>query len=398
MSFGIEDSLGKAVMIESTKRMTQARNLLARFNTWTWEDFEDYVLVGVWQEDRAAEFYRLEELAKAKGFSYPAQAFRNMDKELRKATSTSFHLVDHAGGISGLGSMVFMPEEGYRSWNIYNPSILTANYQTEGNFGRIHGNLGSGKTNVLCVVLERWATEENHVALGNIRLEKADERYRFVRTAKEFFETVVELPEKTRWLFGLDDSSLYYGKMDQATRRVKDLDKFMLAVRKLKGSIVFVVHLDTAVPNVLMQFSRNIIHCPEQKVVSIELRGPNLKFRDTVSGFPKSTLPFDTWDIATFPINLDIQALLQAISGADDSRANLREFLKTGEAPRVEYESRICKRAGCGKSLVGLHPAAKYCSQYCRQTDYVGRVRRKGSLMRETQSEPEKKSLNEFLS
>jgi len=86
MSFGIEDSLGKAVMIESTKRMTQARNLLARFNTWTWEDFEDYVLVGVWQEDRAAEFYRLEELAKAKGFSYPAQAFRNMDKELRKAS------------------------------------------------------------------------------------------------------------------------------------------------------------------------------------------------------------------------------------------------------------------------------------------------------------------------
>src|SRR3990167_10863175 len=200
MSFGIEDSLGKAVMIESTKRMTQARNLLARFNTWTWEDFEDYVLVGVWQEDRAAEFYRLEELAKAKGFSYPAQAFRNMDKELRKATSTIFHLVDHAGGISGLGSMVFMPEEGYRSWNIYNPSILTANYQTEGNFGRIHGNLGSGKTNVLCVVLERWATRSEHVALGNIRLEKADERYRFVRTAKEFFETVVELPEKARWL------------------------------------------------------------------------------------------------------------------------------------------------------------------------------------------------------
>lgn len=400
---GIEDSLGKAVMIESTKRMSQALDLLHRFKMWTWQDAYDFVTVAIWNERDQEAFFNMLRASQKGGAPSPALGIKDLDLKLRVSMAQSFHVVDHAGGITGLGSMVFVPNDGYRTWRIYNPSILTANYQTEGNFGRISGVPGTGKTNTGCVISEQWASEPNHFAIGNIRMKPDVERFLFTKDAKSFLMTIATLPKDAKWLFTLDEAGLIYAKPDQATRRVKDLDKFMRVVRKLKGSINLIEQREDAVPTLIQEFAKNIFYCESKGIVSIEMRGPNLAFRDTVKDFPKTTLPFDTYDIAYFPINVDIQKLLASISGAEEPMKALAQFLEIQDAPVKQYLEKTCAFAGCGKSLVGMHPNARYCSNnvppYHAQMDYERRkvVAQEESKISGIPEQPKDQSLDEFM-
>ncbi|HKZ42791.1 MAG TPA: hypothetical protein VJ044_17640 [Candidatus Hodarchaeales archaeon] len=391
--WGVEDSLGKAIIIESTKRMTQALELLRRIKMWSWEDAYDFVTVGVWNEREQSAFFEMFQKARLLGAPSPSQGIKDLDVILRTAVATSFHAVDHAGGITGLGSMVFVPDQGHRTWRLYNPSILTANYQSEGNFGRISGVPGSGKTNTACVISEQWASEPNHVAIGNIRMLKPDERFIYTHDAKAFFLAIANLPYEVKWLFTLDEGGLVYSKPDQATRRVKDLDKFARCVRKLGGSLNLVEQREDSIPNLIMEFAKNIFYCQRKGTVAIELRGPDLAFRDTVKDFTKTTLPFDTNDIAMFPINVDVQRLFSAISGSEDPKKALRQYFEMEDAPVKEYLERVCAFPPCGKSLVGMHPKARYCSNnkppYHAQEDF--------NRKKKTESADIDVSLNEFL-
>ena len=392
---GFDDSLGRAVMLTATERMTQALEILHRFNQLSWEDIDDLITVGVWQEDRAKQFFAMAHKARDSGAKAPS-AIVNFEVELRMAIANSFHAVDHAGGISGLGSMVFIPDRGPRSFRIYNPTILTANFH-EGNFGRIGGLPGKGKTNTGCVILEQWHKEGN-VAIANIAKKGDDPRYIFARSAKEFFIAIANLEEKLRWLFVLDEAGLMYSKPDQATRRVKDLDKLMRVIRKLHGSIILIEQRPESVPNIIQEFASSIFYCEKPGTVSIELKGPSLAFRDRVKDFPKTSLPFDTYGIAYWNIDVDINKLFSVMSGSDDPKKTIREYFEQEQAPTQAYLEKTCKRAGCGKSLVGLHPAAKYCSQGCRQMDYELR-RRMGIPVSNNPPavEDKKESLDEFL-
>lgn len=389
------DAMDRWKIIESERRMTQALQRLHQFKMWTWQDARDFVTVGVWQEQQGELFLNMIDDAEANGAPSPCMGIKGFETKLRLALMTTFHVVDHAGGITGLGSLVFEPDQGYRTWRIYNPTILTANYQERGNFGRINGVPGAGKTNLGCVLSEQYASEENHVAIGNVQMLKPDPRFIYTGNAKELFVAIANTPYEKDWHFLLDEGGLTYSKPDQTTRRVKDLDKLMRCVRKLGGSLTLVEQREDSVPNLIMEFAKNVFYCERKGVVSIEMRGPALAFRDTVKDFPKTTLPFNTDDIAMFDINIDVQKVFSAISGAEDPKLALRQFLEVEDAPVKEYMEKICAYPGCGKSLVGMHPNAKYCSNaippYHAQMDYE----RKKALG----LTPEKKteSLEEFL-
>lgn len=376
---------------------------------WSFQDARDFVTVGVWQEEKQEAFLSLIDEAERKGKASPFLGIEDLEMRLRLAVSTSFHVVDHAGGITGLGSMVFEPNNGHRSWRIYNPSILTANFQKRGNFARINGIPGKGKTNLGCVIAEQFVSEENHVSIGNIRMKKQDDRFIYVKDLRSFFVAIANLPYETSWLFTHDEGGLSYGKPDQATRRVKDLDKLMRCVRKLGGSYTLIEQREDSVPNIIIEFAKNIFYVEENGIVSIEMRGPALAFRDTVKDFPKTTLPFDTDDIAMFNINVDVQEIFNAITDSDDPKAALRNFLNMEEKPRVEYSEKVCAFPGCGKSLMGLHPRARYCSNnkppYHAQADYARRKqyefeqgRKVDEFKKETKVVEEKpQSIDEFI-
>jgi len=404
MSFsnnGHSDAMDRWKIIESERRMTQGLERLRHYKMWNWQDAKDFVTVGIWEGDKQEAFLNMIDAAIENGAPSPYLGIKDFERKLRLGMATSFHVVDHAGGVTGLGSMVFEPDDGHHTWRLYDrnaPSILVANYQEKGNFGRISGVPGTGKTNTGCVIAEEYAKDPNHFAIGNIRMLKPDSRFIYTRDAKAFFTAIASLPQEAAWLFTHDEGGLSYSKPDQATRRVKDLDKLMRCVRKLGGSYNLIEQREDSVPNLIMEFAKNIFVCESRGVVSIEMRGPFLAFRDTVKDFPKTTLPFDTDDIAMFDINVDVQGIFSAISGSDDPKKSLREYLKMEDAPVKAYMEKVCAFAGCGRSLVGMHPKARYCSNgvppYHAQMDHERR-----KLL--TPSKPErdiKQELEAFLS
>ena len=367
-----EDSLGKALMLVASERMTEALDILRRFKALTWDEVDDVITVGVWNETTQKGLFEIVRRARNDGVSYPGQ-IPNLEIELRRAISQSFHVVDKIGGISGLGSMVFRPQDGARSWFIYNPKILTANFN-EGNFGRISGNPRMGKTNVGCVIMEQWA-EEGKVAFSNVLQETGDERYFYVKDAKDLFTNVSQLDPKEKWIFILDEGGLLYSKADAATRRNKDLDKFVRVVGKLHGSLIIIEQRPESVPTILQEFATCLFYCEKPGRVHIELRGPKVAFRDTVQDFPRTTLPYQTYDIGYWALNVNLVSMFSWVSGAVDPKAKMAEFIASGGMTQVQadalarneegYKLNTGKCQRCGKSLAGLRPQAKYCSKSC---------------------------------
>lgn len=388
-----DDSLGKAVMLTSTERMTQALDMLRRWEQWTWQDAYDFVTVGVWHEDTQRKLMGMLKKAESLGAPSPKQGFKNLDIELRIAIATSFHVVDHAGGITGLGSMVFVPDRGPRSWRLYDKnseSILTANFK-EGQFGRISGIPGTGKTNTGCVIMEEWVKNEKRTAFTNIKpkhplKEFPDSRIVYVKDAKAFFLALSHIQEGTTWILVLDEAGLIYSRPDQTTRRVKDLDKFMRIARHLHGSILLIEQRIESVPSIIQEFSVCLFYCEHPGVLNIELKGPTLAFRDRVKDFPRTSLPFDTYDIAYLEINVDLQRMFASLAGAEKPMEVLKDFIENERWKESKKEIKLC--AHCG-----IKPLGPGAHRFCEDCQTLGQYERR----LEKQSTKKKDDLDTFL-
>ncbi|SRR6266566_1015942 len=401
---GHSEDMDKWRIIESELRMTQGLERLRHIKMWSFQDAREFVTVAIWRQDQAELFLAMLNDAERMEWASPYLGIKDLEDKLRLEMMNSFHVVDHAGGITGLGSMVFSPDLGYHTWKLYDrnaPSILVANLVHRGNFCRTAGVPGSGKTNLGCVISEEYVKLPNHFAIGNIRMMKPDPRFIYAKDARSLFVAISNLPDDSFWLFNHDEGGLSYAKPDQATRRVKDLDKLMFCIRKLGGSYNLIEQREDSVPKVIMDFAKNIFYCESRGIVSIEMRGPELAFRDTVKDFPKTSLPFDTNDIAMFDINIDVQRLFSFISGRDDAKQAMKEFLNIEDQPKKEYLEKVCAFPGCGRSLVGMHPNARYCSNNVYPFHAQEDAKRRKAYDREPIKEEEKKreteSLEEFL-
>lgn len=194
----------------------------------------------------------------------------------------------------------------------------------------------------------------------------------YTRDAKDLFNAISKLPDEAKWIFILDEGGLMYSKADATTRRAKDLDKFVRIIGKLHGSMIIIEQREESVPTILQEFATSLYFCERPGVVNIELKGPELAFRGTVSKFPKTTLPFQTYDIAYFSLNINLIAMFVALSGEGDVKQALRNFM-SGAMKQVA--TKVCGNPDCGKELIGMHPAAKYCSHACLQRVWATKKR-----------------------
>jgi hypothetical protein len=336
MGFTDSDSnMTKMRMLESERRMTQALDILRRFDSLTWDEVVDLVTVGIFNEATQHGLFNFIDRCKALKIARPSMA-KNLERSIRKGISQSFHVVDRFGGVSSLGAMVFEPDSGTPPWSVFNSSILVANFQ-EGNFGRVTGNPGTGKTNLGCEII-REAKSKGLAVFSNIGKAEPTPVYEFVRDARELFTAVSALPDGVTWILVLDEGGLVYSRQDATTRRAKDLDKLMRVIRHLHGSVVIIEQRPDSIPRILMEFSTSIFHCDGKGLVSIDLRGPKLAFRGRVCKFPKTKVPFNTYDIGYFAVNVDIVAMLEKMSGSTEPMKVLGEFI----ASEKQKPTRLC--------------------------------------------------------
>lgn len=336
-----EDSLGKAMMLLSQERMSEFLDMMDRFDQLTWEEVMDIITVGVWDPGKRTQYIFEVRLAQENGASRPSE-IPNLESHLRTEVADSFHMADKAG-ITGIGSMVFRREEKLPPWGIYNPTILTANYD-EGGFGVISGPPRKGKTNLGCVIIEEWVKRKKRVAFSNILRTAKGSLYTYTPSIRDLFQAIAETEEGIRWLLVLDEGTFVYSRPDQITKRVKELDKLMRIVGKMYGNMILIEHLTKAVPAVLQEFATSYYYCHKPGIVTITLKGPNLAYQTKVHSFAQTSIPFDTRDWAYFKVEgLDLQGMYDAVSGAKDRRAAMREFLERVPPLRAKRRTKADK-------------------------------------------------------
>lgn len=384
-----DEGLGKSMMLTSAELMTQFLQKMRRFDTLTWDDIEDIITVGVW--DATTQESLFNSIDENRGKFKPSET-PNLKRLLRVHVPASFHIADREGGVTGIGSIVMEPQTtNVKDWGIYDrnaPSILTWNFR-EGQFGRISGVPGSGKTNVGCSILEN-TNQEGNTGFSNIYPDKGnDERYYYVRDAKSLFENIAELNENEKWTMVLDEAGLMYSKPDQATRRVKDLDKLMRVVRKLHGSIVLIEQRPESVPNIIQDFATCIFYCIKPGVVHIDLRGPTIRFSETVMNFPKSSIGYKTYDIGFFSVNVNVTSMFAAMSGEEDPKKAMLDWIDVtnpagDQTPeemaavntKIDEEGPPDNCVRCGKTIDReKRPRSRYCSDYCNVQSSVNRIK-----------------------
>src|SRR6266480_1312735 len=344
-----DDSIGKAMSLLATDRMTEALSILRRLDMMTWEELDDLLTVGVFDVDTQRGLFENSRKNRNQGVPWPAMV-PGLDVQLRIAVSHSFHIADRLG-ITSLGSMVFEPHQDIDSFLLYRPSILTANL-VEGAFGTMSGLPRQGKTNAGCIMMEQ-TVQDGMVAISNVLPKTPSDQYRYVNDAKALFRAVADIPAGTKWRFILDEGGLIANKKDAMTKRVKELEGLFRVIGKLEGSLVFIEQRVESVPTILQEWSRSNFFAVKPGVLFMDLNGPNITLRRTVKDFPRTTLPFDTRDIAYFPVNVNTASLFASISGAADQKEAIREFISSGgkSAPVESKPLTTLKCSVCGKEF-----------------------------------------------
>lgn len=360
-----DDSLAKAISFLSTDRMTEALSILQRFDIVTWAELDDLITVGVFDPDIQRGMFTNARRNRDNGVPWPCMV-PGLDVELRIAISHSFHIADRIGGITALGSMVFEPHVSIDSWRIYRPDILTEN-AVEGSFAIMAGMPRMGKTSGGGYIMEQ-DVKVGKVVISNILIRAPVEGYRYVKDAKALFETIGSIPAGTKWRFVLDEGGLVANKKDAMTKRVKELEGLFRVMGKLEGSLLFIEQRPESVPTILQEWSRSRFYAIEPGLMFIDLDGPNLRFRRTVRDFPPTSLPYDTRDVAYFPVNINTAALFASISGANDQKEAIREFMagrgKPAEEPTEAAPIKPCAWPKCRNTFQTTDGRRRYCEEH----------------------------------
>lgn len=334
------------MMLMGTERASQADRLLDRFDTLTWQEVKKMVTWLV--SDAEVQTQLLGDIQKWRGDGVisPGQV-KNLENMMRVAISASFHDPDMQN-VTATGSMIVQDDRELMPWDAYNPHLLIDNFNEAG-FGRGTGPPGSGKTNNACVLIEQWLqdSDRNHI-ITNIKVPlDGVERLHFVRSDFEFFETVANLGREDRWILTLDEMGTIVDRPhDATTHRAAQVDKLCWVIRKVRGNFLILTQAEASVPRMFNEFSATIFRCFRPGVLNLILKpGFPSSRREAIDimpkRFPKTNLPFDTYDVGYFKIHpKTVEGILAILErpGLGDFRDAMREFLKDKEGKERKEE------------------------------------------------------------
>lgn len=314
-----------AIMFKAEENMGDFLSLMDRWPQLTWEEVIDIVTVGVLDANVQRTF--LDSILDARPQVSSPHQIPDLEKELRMAVSLSFHQMDRLGGLTGTASMVFKRKESVPPWEIYNPAILIYNF-IPGAFGRVSGLPRMGKSNLACYLMEQYLAQgEDYYILTNILIDDKPAHVIFIRSARDLFRAISNLPDGSKFLFIQDEGGLSYLRADAQANRNKSQDRVARIIGKLGGSYLYIDQRDTA-PSIIEEFCTAKFYCHSPGIVTIQVSNPQMKYTIKTKGFPLASLNFNTFDIGAFnPDDVPTSKLLEYMSGVDPKKA-IKEFLE----------------------------------------------------------------------
>ena len=322
----------------ASKRMNQFLNLMDRFDSLEWKTIRNIVTTGIWDKREQTRLFLLIEDSKLK--NKQPKDVNGLETSLRAAVPASFHIAERIGGLSGIGSMVFEPEETSDDYKLCNPDLLILNID-EGSFARISGPPRKGKTNTACVMIERWI-KTGMLCFTNIYLKKKIEGITYVNDARGLLTAIAN--SNKGFLFVYDEGQASgYSTQTATSLESRYTDNLFRVIGKMMGNVIYIDQIEMKTPNVIKEWAMTKATMTQDKgVIFIDLYDPN-KFHKLVKNFPKTDLSFVTRDIASFDMNVNVERMFQLVSGKPDEAKQI--MLKFLDSPESIPQKRTRKKA-----------------------------------------------------
>jgi len=256
--------------------------------------------------------------------------------------------------IYALSSMRPQRDADAEKWATVNLQTLVLPY-SEGMIGRISGVMGAGKTNLSLVLaglwLDRWPT---HEIVTNIPTEirripepdRYEERIHYADTLSRTLAWGIDLAERRRrWIWVFDELANAGWLKSTATSNVsKDMATFVRNIRKIGGNMIVIDQLASGFPSIVQEFADfgAVYEC--YKPVGIVKATVHLenghRWSKRAVNFPKSVIPFETYNQSALRIDFRIPDLLRRVNDAGRNRKDqlraMREFLQDINVPLSE--------------------------------------------------------------
>ncbi len=353
MSAGHEDTrsrLARFKILEAHDAITEALEFLNRMTEGgvTVGEILDFVMVYLPTSSTKSQIIETLIQARNDGGHVGPEDLKFLEMTIRMQIPQKFEALDNLTTLAA--TRLPKKDEGYESYYLYHPDLLVSNFNPDGSagFGVVSGTLGTGKTNIGCLLLEKWDEKGDLLSIGNIMMRrKPPIRYAYCSRISQVLKATAEATLAGRpWLFVDDKAGLTWMKAEAMRKRNRQQDKLARIVRKLGGNMVLVEQRYDSVPTIIQEFQTNRYHATSKKRVVMTLEGPKVRLTRKLKDLPLSKLPYDSNAIAWLAFDVDIEALFEFITdtegGSQEQARRIGKYLVGEREDEVSLQQAAC--------------------------------------------------------
>jgi hypothetical protein len=207
------------------------------------------------------------------------------------------------------------------------PKFFLKNFYQWG-FGTITGLPNSGKTNYACTMME-MAVEEKFKVATNVKINDSPEGIFYTTSFKTLlYECVCNQIKHHKTLIFLDEMPQFFTRKRATSGSYLTFEKVLFLLRKMGGNLIGIIQRASDIPSVVKEFSESYYQKINQKTLLFQRdRSPGSGELHIIGNIPETTLDYDTNDIASFTVDLDLNRLHDYISHIEES-ANQLEAIR----------------------------------------------------------------------
>lgn len=248
--------------------------------------------------------------------------------------------LNNMDNLTKVGAMGYM-EQLYEPWEWFGPSFYCAPFiHADGVIAGISGNLGAGKTNLVCILIDHllqlgfkvitnvWIGSEDVLLEGLPEdLEPRRENYHYV---KLFSDLLMALASPGRAVIILDEISQFLERKRPNAEVNIAFEHFIRLMRKMEASLIAIEQHQDRFITFLEDLMSTIYIKPSKKTMDYQTSMEQVRIHKYIENVPRTRLPWSTWHPASFRSDINLEELNDYLVRTDTfKKADLLDILPT---------------------------------------------------------------------
>jgi len=241
----------------------------------------------------------------------------NFMATVRVQAMKRFSMLDN---LSMLGAMNSQPKAANSMrWNHIADAVWLSQMKP-GMFAVITGNPGSGKTDI-ATRIAKVGISSGITVVSNITTKE----WTATQKASDLIRALVSDTKPKLCL--LDEMGVSWARKQAMSNRNIALEKLGRVIRKFKSSLIVIIQEKSTVPPLIEKFSTMYLHKESKTRCEVRISNKECRLDNTLTHVPKSTLTFNTDDIAPLDMDIDIDKVFSAASEGQGNPAKQRKAI-----------------------------------------------------------------------